>query len=71
MLSLKDESVRILAALIEKLETYQEINVRLLEEKNKFKSIKSVDKLLDANDKRLTLIPDKFKSGFSIIRKNG
>ena len=61
MISLRDESARTLAALIEKLELYQDIIVRLLDEKNKFKTIKSVDKLLDANDKRLTLILDKFK----------
>ena len=39
MISLRDESARTLAALIEKLELYQDIIVRLLDEKNKFKTI--------------------------------
>ena len=61
MNSLRDETCRTLASLIEKLENYEIINSKLIEEKENLKKIKSVDRLLDSNDGRIASIPDKFR----------
>ena len=61
MNSLRDETCRTLASLIEKLENYEIINSKLIEEKENLKKIKSVDRLLDSNDGRIASIPEKFR----------
>ena len=58
---LRDETCRTLASLIEKLENYEIINSKLIEEKENLKKIKSVDRLLDSNDGRIASIPEKFR----------
>ena len=57
----RDETCRTLASLIEKLENYEIINSKLIEEKENLKKIKSVDRLLDSNDGRIASIPEKFR----------
>ena len=63
MISMRDETCRALASLIDKLEEYNNVNRKLIFEQESMKKVQSVQRLLENSPEALVSLPERYRRG--------